>query len=220
MSGGHTHLSHPSYTINQGNVLGDRPCVRQSQLYRQHCGGNEMKALLGNDTLAWDTKKTEGCYAGHKAYQFNGSAQDGQQHQQQQQQQSSPVQRRQQQQYSPVQQQPQQQYSPVQQQQQGNPRYRSYGGGAPPQQQQYEEEEDDYQDEAPQYAPQGHPGYEMEEEEDDEMYAPPQQQRQQYSPPQQQQQQQQPSRPVSDSRAMRPGAGYANKQTYNIFTGE
>lgn len=58
-------------------MLGDRPCVRQSTLYRQHCGGNEMKSLLGQDQLKWDTKQVQGCYAGRQAYEFNGSLQDG-----------------------------------------------------------------------------------------------------------------------------------------------
>lgn len=58
-------------------MLGDRPCVRQSTLYRQHCGGNEMKSLLGQDQLKWDTTKVQGCYAGRPAYEFNGSSQDG-----------------------------------------------------------------------------------------------------------------------------------------------
>lgn len=36
-----------------------------------------MKSLLGQDQLKWDTKQVEGCYAGHQAYEFNGSTQDG-----------------------------------------------------------------------------------------------------------------------------------------------
>lgn len=36
-----------------------------------------MKSLLGQDQLKWNTKQVEGCYAGHQAYEFNGSTQDG-----------------------------------------------------------------------------------------------------------------------------------------------
>ena len=58
-------------TQNQGNQLGDRPCVRQSRLYREHVGGNAMKGLLGQDSLAWDTNNQQGAYAGRKVYDHN-----------------------------------------------------------------------------------------------------------------------------------------------------
>lgn len=58
-------------TQNQGNILGDRSCVRQSKLYRQYESGNSMKAIFGHDHLAWDTEKKEGAYAGQSLYDHN-----------------------------------------------------------------------------------------------------------------------------------------------------
>ena len=49
----HLHLSCPSSTQNQGNVLGERPCVRRNVIGTRHGGGNAMKALLSNETLQW-----------------------------------------------------------------------------------------------------------------------------------------------------------------------
>ena len=68
MSGGHYHSNDASLTQNQGNHLGDRPCVRQSRLYREHVGGNEMKGILGHDALAWDTTKVQGVYDGQRVH--------------------------------------------------------------------------------------------------------------------------------------------------------
>lgn len=45
---------------NVGNVLGSRPCVRQTALYRQHESGNNMKDLLGMGHLAWDRDPNAG----------------------------------------------------------------------------------------------------------------------------------------------------------------
>ena len=57
------HWHDPSAaTQNQGNQLGSRPCVRQSQLFRQNESGNTMKSLLGSSHLQWDTKHTQGAY--------------------------------------------------------------------------------------------------------------------------------------------------------------
>jgi len=42
-----SHYSLSGGTQNQGNVLGDRSCVRQSKLYRQYESGNSMKAIFG-----------------------------------------------------------------------------------------------------------------------------------------------------------------------------
>jgi hypothetical protein len=71
MSQGHRHLGGPEATQNQGNVLGDRPCVRQSRLYREHVGGNAMKELLGQDTLKWDTQRQQGVYSGKPVFDHN-----------------------------------------------------------------------------------------------------------------------------------------------------
>ncbi|RNF19427.1 uncharacterized protein Tco025E_04184 [Trypanosoma conorhini] len=68
---GHQHLGDPALTQNQGNLLGDRPCVRQSRLYREHVGGNTMKELMGQDGLKWDTTRTQGVYAGGRAFDHN-----------------------------------------------------------------------------------------------------------------------------------------------------
>lgn len=65
---GHRHHGDPSLTQNQGNLLGDRPCVRQSRLYREHVGGNAMKELMGQDVLKWDTTRTQGAYDGGKVF--------------------------------------------------------------------------------------------------------------------------------------------------------
>ena len=63
------HWHDPSAaTQNQGNQLGSRPCVRQSQLFRQNESGNTMKSLLGSSHLQWDTKHTQGAYDGRPAY--------------------------------------------------------------------------------------------------------------------------------------------------------
>ena len=63
------HWHDPSAaTQNQGNQLGSRPCVRQSQLFRQNESGNTMKSLLGSSHLRWDTRHTQGAYAGRPAY--------------------------------------------------------------------------------------------------------------------------------------------------------
>jgi len=65
---GHGHQNLGGGTQNQGNILGDRSCVRQSKLYRQHESGNTMKELMGHDTLAWKVDSKEGAYAGHAVY--------------------------------------------------------------------------------------------------------------------------------------------------------
>ena len=67
-SGGHVNLGGPGATQNQGNVLGNRPCVRQSRLYREHNGGNAMKELLGNSELNWKTDQQQGAYKGRPVY--------------------------------------------------------------------------------------------------------------------------------------------------------
>lgn len=100
---GHRHTNDPNLTQNQGNMLGDRPCVRQSRLYREGCSGNAMKELMGQSELAWRTDQTEGCYGGGRVYDHN--TEDNR---------ASPNQRQQQQQYSqPPQQQQQQQEQAV-----------------------------------------------------------------------------------------------------------
>jgi hypothetical protein len=47
-----------------GNHVGNRPCVRQSQLFRRNESGNAMKELMGQSCLQWDTKKLQGAYSG------------------------------------------------------------------------------------------------------------------------------------------------------------
>ncbi|KAG5510720.1 hypothetical protein GH5_06943 [Leishmania sp. Ghana 2012 LV757] len=134
---GHQHTSDPNLTQNQGNMLGNRPCVRQSRLYREGCSGNAMKELLGQSELSWKTNQTEGCYGGGRVYDHNTDDN------------------------------------------------RAVLTQKPSEQQQQ------------------HPS---------------QKQPQQQQP----QQEQQPQQAVSAStgRGLRPGAGYANRQTYNIFTGQ
>ena len=68
MSQGHRNLGNPGMTQNQGNVLGDRPCVRQSRLYREHVGGNAMKDLMGQSDLKWDVTQTQGAYQGGRVH--------------------------------------------------------------------------------------------------------------------------------------------------------
>ena len=76
MSGrGHSHYGAPGSTQNQGNSVGDRPCVRQSKIGREHEGGNQMKALMGNDDLKWNVNKTEGAYQGGRVHDTNGTVQ-------------------------------------------------------------------------------------------------------------------------------------------------
>ena len=45
---------------NVGNVLGPRPCVRQTQNYRKYESGNSMKAIMGHDQLMWDVDRRQG----------------------------------------------------------------------------------------------------------------------------------------------------------------
>ena len=66
MSRGHQHIG--TGTQNQGNSLGDRPCVRQSKMYREREGGHDMKNLLGNGNLNWNVNKLEGAYSGMAAH--------------------------------------------------------------------------------------------------------------------------------------------------------
>ncbi|CCW71381.1 unnamed protein product [Phytomonas sp. Hart1] len=61
----------PVDTQNIGNLLGSRPCVRQSRLYREGCSGNAMKDILGQGELKWDTTRTQGCYQGGHVYDHN-----------------------------------------------------------------------------------------------------------------------------------------------------
>jgi hypothetical protein len=157
---GHYHANDSGLTQNQGNSLGDRPCVRQSRLYREHVGGNTMKDILGNGGLQWDTQRLQGAYEGGRSHGdgstgYGSNQQPPQQHQQQQQQQQASV---------PQWQQPPPAQQPPQQQQQ-----RSSGAHA---------------------------------------------NQQQYSIGQQQQPQQQAPQ------SHRPGAGQANRTTYNFMTGQ
>eukprot|EP01038_Epipyxis_sp_PR26KG_P017226 gene17226-23741_t len=64
---GHRHDSNAG-TQNQGNHIGDRSSVRQSKLYRTHESGNNVKSILGQSNLCWNTEQTEGAYYGQKVY--------------------------------------------------------------------------------------------------------------------------------------------------------
>ena len=101
-------------TQNQGNQLGDRPCVRQSKLFRQHDAGNAMKDLMGHSHLNWKTDVQEGAYAGKRVFDHNAPNSYSSPQQQQPQQQSR--QQPQQQQYQQAPQQQQYQQAPQQQQ--------------------------------------------------------------------------------------------------------
>ncbi|CAD2222633.1 hypothetical protein AGDE_10412 [Angomonas deanei] len=68
---GHYHAGDPGLTQNQGNVLGDRPCVRQSKLYREQVGGNAMKDIMGQSELKWNTTQLQGAYGGGSVYDHN-----------------------------------------------------------------------------------------------------------------------------------------------------
>eukprot|EP00759_Apiculatamorpha_spiralis_P010553 PhF_6_TR17303/c0_g1_i1/m.26525 len=74
MQRSHTHYNAPGATQNQGNTIGDRPCVRQSKIGREHEGGNQMKELMGHGELKWDTNKTEGAYTGGRVYDAQSHA--------------------------------------------------------------------------------------------------------------------------------------------------
>ncbi|EAN93087.1 hypothetical protein C3747_125g64 [Trypanosoma cruzi] len=171
---GHQHLDNPSLTQNQGNLLGDRPCVRQSRLYREHVGGNTMKELMGQDGLKWNTTHTEGVYAGGRAFDCNDK----------------------------------QHVAGVPTNANNNKKKRNEG---------------DLTNEAA-------AGEERElvitiDAEESRSRKSPSPQKSQHEqqpppPPPPQQQQQGPAVTPVASRAFRPGAGYANRQTYNIFTGE
>mmetsp|Transcript_128583 Transcript_128583/g.222107 ORF Transcript_128583/g.222107 Transcript_128583/m.222107 type:complete len:225 (-) Transcript_128583:762-1436(-) len=47
---------------NVGNVLGARPCVRQTKNYRKYESGNNMKAIMGHDQLMWDVNRQQGVW--------------------------------------------------------------------------------------------------------------------------------------------------------------
>jgi len=61
---------------NCHNVLGSKPCVRQSRLYRERESGNAMKEAMGFGTK-WDTDRLEGAYAGMNAYDANSPGRQG-----------------------------------------------------------------------------------------------------------------------------------------------
>ena len=107
-------------TQNQGNVLGDRPAVRQSRLFREHDSGNAMKDLMGGSDTKWKTDVQEGAYAGRAVYDHNapGNRTQAQPQMQQQQQYQQEPQQQQYQQQQPQQQQYQQQDQQQYQQQQ------------------------------------------------------------------------------------------------------
>jgi hypothetical protein len=107
MSSGHRWCGTVGQTQNQGNQLGDRPCVRQSENYRKHLGGNSVKQMLGQDNLCWDTKNQQGAYAGKPVWSQDMATGNGKQI-------SAASQQQQQQQF----QQPQFQQQQLQQQQQ------------------------------------------------------------------------------------------------------
>ena len=49
-----SHYHNPSAaTQNQGNSLGSRSCVRQSELYRRYESGDSLKGILGTTNLCW-----------------------------------------------------------------------------------------------------------------------------------------------------------------------
>ena len=108
---GHRNLGGAGMTQNQGNVVGDRPCVRQSRLFRQHDSGNAMKDLMGTG-VKWDVNQQQGAYQGKTVYDHN--APDNRAPTNNNHGPSKPQQQQQPQQY----QQEQQQYQPQQQEQQ------------------------------------------------------------------------------------------------------
>ena len=154
MSQAHRNLGGAGMTQNQGNVLGDRPAVRQSRLFREHDSGNAMKDLMGSGETKWKTDQQEGAYAGRALYDHNAPGnrtkpqgqsqqyhqqqepqhqQQQQQHQQQYQQQNlQQDQQQDQQQGWQLDQLQQQQAQPQQQQQQQQPQH---------QQQQYQQQQ-------------------------------------------------------------------------------
>lgn len=54
--------------IENGNKVGDRPCVRQSKIYRERESGNAMKSLFGQDHLSWKTGEQQGAFDGQGVY--------------------------------------------------------------------------------------------------------------------------------------------------------
>eukprot|EP00906_Rhabdomonas_costata_P023142 RCo033315 len=64
---GHWH-SGDAECQNVGNMLGDRSCVRQSRYFRQYESGNQIKTLMGQEQLVWDTKRKQGAYNGQPVY--------------------------------------------------------------------------------------------------------------------------------------------------------
>lgn len=68
----HSHSHDPnSASLETGNTLGTKSCVRQSKLFRMYESGNDMKNMLGMGNLVWKTNEKEGAYKGQKVYDHN-----------------------------------------------------------------------------------------------------------------------------------------------------
>lgn len=145
-----------------------------------------MKSILGQDQLKWDTQKMEGCYAGKRAYEFNGSTQDG-----------GSLSKAPQKEGHSEREQDHSDYTPSEFDQDG--KRRLYGSKQMQALQQRCAENDK--------APTSFSEYQPTDRVETSVAAKGGAVRE-------------VATPISDHRAMRPGAGYANKQSYNIFTGK
>mmetsp|Transcript_81078 Transcript_81078/g.161184 ORF Transcript_81078/g.161184 Transcript_81078/m.161184 type:complete len:191 (-) Transcript_81078:102-674(-) len=64
-------MSTPTSSIETGNKLGQRPVIRQSQIYRETMSGNAVKSLLGHDDIVWDTERQEGVFRGMSVHKLD-----------------------------------------------------------------------------------------------------------------------------------------------------
>lgn len=53
-----------SKSQNEGNIIGTRSTIRQSRYFRMYESGNNMKSILGQDSLVWDVNNKQGAYSG------------------------------------------------------------------------------------------------------------------------------------------------------------
>ncbi len=208
MSQGHRWAGSAGQTQNQGNVLGDRPCVRQSANYRQHLGGNAVKEAMGQSNLCWKINEQEGAYAGMKTFDHNNRPAAGQQNQnqQQQQQQQQQVQNQQTQQNQQQFGGHQQQHQQAAQFQQQNQNHQGF------QAQQTQQLQQQHFQQAPPPPPQHHHQHQEQQHQNHHHHHTPHNQ--------QPQQGQQMSQKELIGVGTRRGAGQANRQTYNVLTGQ
>uniref|UniRef100_A0A7S1CG63 Uncharacterized protein n=1 Tax=Bicosoecida sp. CB-2014 TaxID=1486930 RepID=A0A7S1CG63_9STRA len=62
---------------NSGNVLGSRPSVRHTRLFRERESGNAMKCILGTPNLVWEVDPSASAYDRSRAPRGNAGSRKG-----------------------------------------------------------------------------------------------------------------------------------------------